>query len=375
MQTCQNCGFLNEEGEAQCFKCSAILAESPQARRLDLPLPRGTEPLWWRAYRRIRRIGQLIGRFLVPREPEREVSKRLPLLAAALAFLPGLGQLYNHHYKKAIRLFLLFILLIAVNLMAITRWYSDFLLLLLGLVVVFSTTDAFASAMVINGSIWTAFKSLIFSCFVLFMLGFCFALMQWAIFPGIQLAFVSQDVLAPTFRKGDRVVVDRLTYRLRQPRRGEIVFYKPRKFTLKYVYSDIAGVAEDLYVVHSKNNLERIVGLPGETIELKDRIVYVNAEPSPPQYSPLVTEQLAFGFKIEIPQDSYCIIYSVAPIEDGPIVSKEAEVAMMELRVPRFDKPGVILTDEWAKASIVQKDEIIGLIRCIYYPPERRRWL
>jgi signal peptidase I len=376
MLKCQNCGFQNEEADERCFQCGAILVNAPAARHRDLPLVRENAPLWWQLYRPLRRSAQLVGQFLVPREPERELPRRNQLLAAALALLPGLGQLYNHQHRKALRLLLLFVALILVNILAIMQSYSNFLLLLLGVTVVFSATDAFASATVINGSLWTPLKSLLFACYVLFMLGLFFSIMQWAILPGVQLAYVSQNVLAPTFRKGDRVVVDRLTYRVRNPKRGEIVFYKPQKFTIKAtrpIGFDLT--VEDQYAIHSKNNIERIVGLPGETIELRKHVVYVNGEPAAPKYSPLMTEQLAADFKLKIPDDSYCVIYSVAPVEDGPILSIYAELVMKELGVPPFNSPNVIMTDEWAKACIVHKDEIIGLIRCIYNPPERRRWL
>jgi signal peptidase I len=205
------------------------------------------------------------------------------------------------------------------------------------------------------------------------MMGLFFSLMQWAIFPGIRLVYVSQNVLSPVLNKGDRILVDGLTYKFRRPERGEVVFYDPKSFKIYVPRSGIFG--EDWFVVNSKNNIERIVGLPGETVELKKGEVYVNGKKAPAEYSPLVTEQLVFDFKVEVPEDSYCVIYSVAPVEDGPILSLYAETIMKQLEVPRLDSPGIIVTEEWAKASIVHKDEIMGLVRCVYNPPGRRRSL
>jgi signal peptidase I len=381
MQKCQNCGFHNEESERRCFQCGAILAESPAGKHFELPPPRSSEPLWWRLYRRLRRAMTLLGRFLVPREPERELPRRRALLALLLGLLPGLGQLYNHQYRKALRFFLLFLALVILNIVVLTKFYSNLLLLVLGATVVFSATDATASASVINGSLWTPLKSLMIASYILFMLGLFFSLMQLAIAPGVQLVYVSQDVLVPALRKGDRVVVDRLAYRFREPRRGEIVLYKPAKFILKapWLLPALDLTMEDQYLIHSKNNIERIVGMPGETVELKKGAVYINGKEATAKYSPLVTDQLVFDCKVAIPENCYCIIYSVAPIEDGPIVSFYAGAPKKDLRVPRFDYHAensyVILTDEWAKASIVPKSEIIGLIRCVYNPPKRRRWL
>lgn len=66
--------------------------------------------------------------------------------------------------------------------------------------------------------------------------------------------------MAPSFHDGDYVFVDQLSYRLREPRRGEvIVFHSP------------SGNDEDL--------VKRIVALPGETVMVRDgQVVVVNQE-------------------------------------------------------------------------------------------------
>src|SRR3989344_4005769 len=51
----------------------------------------------------------------------------------------------------------------------------------------------------------------------------------------------------PTFENGDYLIVDELSYRFREPARGEVVIFKYPKDTTKYF-------------------IKRIVGLPGETL-------------------------------------------------------------------------------------------------------------
>lgn len=64
--------------------------------------------------------------------------------------------------------------------------------------------------------------------------------------------------MEPNYHNGDYLIVDELSYRLREPERGEvIVFQFPGNPSQRYI--------------------KRIVGLPGETIEIKDgKVVLYN---------------------------------------------------------------------------------------------------
>ena len=63
--------------------------------------------------------------------------------------------------------------------------------------------------------------------------------------------------MAGTLVPGDRVLVDRLTYHLRSPRRGDIVVFKyPRNRDVMFI--------------------KRVIGVPGDTLETRDGRLYVN---------------------------------------------------------------------------------------------------
>lgn len=80
-----------------------------------------------------------------------------------------------------------------------------------------------------------------------------------------QATVVYGQSMEPSLRPHQRLIVDKLTYRLRAPQRNDIIVL------------DLPGVNDML--------VKRIVGLPGETIEIRDGIVLVNnqelAEPFP----------------------------------------------------------------------------------------------
>lgn len=74
-----------------------------------------------------------------------------------------------------------------------------------------------------------------------------------------QRTMVSGDSMEATLQNGDNLIVDKLSYRLRDPERFEIVVF-PYKYK------------EDTYYI------KRIIGLPGESVQVKDGYVYINGE-------------------------------------------------------------------------------------------------
>jgi signal peptidase I len=63
--------------------------------------------------------------------------------------------------------------------------------------------------------------------------------------------FVKGQSMEPNFENGDYLLVDEISYRFKEPQRGDVVVFKyPNDVSQRYI--------------------KRIIGLPGETIEIKD---------------------------------------------------------------------------------------------------------
>jgi signal peptidase I len=99
--------------------------------------------------------------------------------------------------------------------------------------------------------------------------------------------FIPSSSMVPTLRIGDRLIVEKVSYRQHGPQFGDIVVFQPPEQLLEQGYqSDQAFI-------------KRVIGLPGQTIEVKQGKVWVDGnalnEPyiaAPPTYTmaPIVVQ-------------------------------------------------------------------------------------
>ncbi len=85
----------------------------------------------------------------------------------------------------------------------------------------------------------------------------------------VQTFFIPTPSMVPTLKIDDRLLVDKVTLRTRDVRRGDIiVFERPETFTDSKI----------------KDLIKRVIGLPGDTVEGKEGAVWVNGERLPEPY-------------------------------------------------------------------------------------------
>ncbi|MCU1400769.1 MAG: signal peptidase [Acidimicrobiales bacterium] len=76
----------------------------------------------------------------------------------------------------------------------------------------------------------------------------------------VQQFYVSGESMDYTLHNFDRVLVNKLSYDLHDPNRGDVV-----------VLEEAQGLAP-------RDLIKRVIGLPGETIEMRDCVVYINGK-------------------------------------------------------------------------------------------------
>jgi len=127
---------------------------------------------------------------------------------------------------------------------------------------------------------------------------------------------VSGVSMYPTLDDGDQLIVDKLTYRFRDPKRFEVVV-----FPFQY--------QEDTYYI------KRVIGLPGETVQIADGVITINGQALSEDYGweKIENEGLAFD-SITLGEDEYFVLGdnrnnssdsrepSVGNVEKGTIIGK-----------------------------------------------------
>lgn len=101
---------------------------------------------------------------------------------------------------------------------------------------------------------------------------------------------VSGHSMEATLHDGDNLIVDKLSYRFRDPKRFEIVVFPYR---------------------HKENTyyIKRIIGLPGETVQVKDGYVYIDGEKLDENYGLEVMEDAGIAAEpIELGEDEYFVL-------------------------------------------------------------------
>ena len=85
----------------------------------------------------------------------------------------------------------------------------------------------------------------------------------------LQVVSVSGESMEPVLQSGDRVLLDKITYRLRPIRRGDVVVVEPD--------SDLLDVPDQ--------NVKRVIAFEGENVVLEEGRVFIDGEPLDEPYT------------------------------------------------------------------------------------------
>ncbi len=103
----------------------------------------------------------------------------------------------------------------------------------------------------------------------------------------LQSSVVVGSSMEPNFVPGQRLVVNKLAYKFSEPERGDVIILHPP-----------ANVQVDY--------IKRIVALPGDTVEIKGGIVYVNGKSL---QEPYIVDPPGYTLKpLEVPERTYFVL-------------------------------------------------------------------
>ena len=106
-------------------------------------------------------------------------------------------------------------------------------------------------------------------------------------------ATIPSGSMEKTIMTGDRVLGLRFSYWFKDPQRGDIVVFK-------YPIDEALG--------ENTKFIKRIIGLPGEKVEIKDGAVYINGEKLEEDYINGTWVVENDGYVFEVPEDHYLML-------------------------------------------------------------------
>jgi len=104
--------------------------------------------------------------------------------------------------------------------------------------------------------------------------------------------YIPSGSMLPTLQINDRLIIDKISYDFRNPTRGDIVVFSPTDALKKQNFKDAF--------------IKRVIGLPGDKVEVKDGLVYVNAQPLQEKY---IEDQPNYRFgPVSVPPNEYLVL-------------------------------------------------------------------
>lgn len=92
--------------------------------------------------------------------------------------------------------------------------------------------------------------------------------------------YIPSDSMLPTLEQGDRLVIEKVSYRFHPPKPGDIVVFQPPEQLQE------RGYGKDQAFI------KRVIGTAGDTVAVRDGVVYINDRPrdepyilDPPDYT------------------------------------------------------------------------------------------
>ena len=139
-----------------------------------------------------------------------------------------------------------------------------------------------------------------------------------------KITVMQEGSMDPTLNAGDVLLVDRMAYRFSTPKRGDIIVYK---------------TGDDK---KASTHIKRIIGLPGETVQIVDGYIYINGKQLDEHYGNEIIEEAGMAAEpVTLGEDEYFVM------GDNRNNSNDAR--------------------EW-ETHYVSRDEVLGKAWFRYYP-------
>ncbi len=106
----------------------------------------------------------------------------------------------------------------------------------------------------------------------------------------VQTVTVHGDSMQPNYSDGDRVIVNKLEYKIGSPKRYDVAVFELEDGTNKYY------------------TIKRVLGLPGEKVQITDGKLYINGEELKTNFKEEILSAGLAAYSIELGPDEYFVM-------------------------------------------------------------------
>ena len=104
--------------------------------------------------------------------------------------------------------------------------------------------------------------------------------------------YIPSGSMEPTLEINDRLIIEKISYRLKNPERGDVVVFSPTETLQQQNFKDAF--------------IKRVIGLPGDTVEVKGGRVFVNDQPLREKY---IEDEPEYNYgPVVVPADQYLVL-------------------------------------------------------------------
>jgi signal peptidase I len=104
--------------------------------------------------------------------------------------------------------------------------------------------------------------------------------------------YIPSGSMLPTLQINDRLIIDKLSYNFRNPERGDVIVFSPTDELKRQNFKDAF--------------IKRLIGLPGDKVEVKDGRVLVNNQPLQENY---IEDKPNYNYGPEkVPPNQYLVL-------------------------------------------------------------------
>ena len=133
------------------------------------------------------------------------------------------------------------------------------------------------------------------------------------------LSEVRQSSMEKTLMENDQLIVERLSYNFGSPKRGDIIVFIDELEVKDTIPARVERLYEDmLSKIRQKDGhlrlVKRVIGLPGDEINIKDGYVFVNGKRLEEEYLSDPTNAKSLEYPLIVEENAYFVLGDNRPV-------------------------------------------------------------